>query len=127
MARTAITVTSVPAWLAGADLTATTGDAANDHTVDMSSSPRLILLALNTNVATVACSVEVPANSSTYQNAHSISHTLPAAVAGIPGVRVIPIDSPSIAQAGNVLHVDSADANFGDVRFFAFTWAPTPR
>lgn len=127
MPRTAITVTSISPYLVGGNPTATAGDAANDHSIDLTNSPRLMLLAVNSNAATVAFTIELPASATTYNIAQSIAHTVPAAAAGVDGVRVIPLDSPSVAQSGNVLHIDSADANFGDVRFYAFTWAPTPR
>lgn len=127
MARTAITVSTISPFLVGGNPSATTGDATNDHSIDMTSVPRLVLIAVNSNAATVDFTVEIAANAATYNIAQSISHTVPAAAAGIDGVRVIPIDSPSAAQTGNVLHVDSADANFGDVRFYAVTWSPTPR
>lgn len=129
MPRTAVTITSVPAYLAGANPTATAGDAGNDHTValDAASSGKLVLIAVNTNAATVDFTIELPASWATYNKTVSIAHTIPAAAAGLNGIRVIPLDSPAAAQSGNVLHIDSADANFGDVRFYAITWAPTPR
>jgi hypothetical protein len=129
MPRTAVTVSSIPAYLAGGNPTAVAGDAANDHTVDLSGSynGRLVLLAVNSNAATVDFTLELPASAATYNATVSISHTIPAAAGGVDGVRVIPLNSPAAAQSGNVLHIDSADANFGDVRFYAFTWAQTPR
>jgi len=129
MPRTAITVSSIPAYMAGGNPTATAGDAANDHSVDLTAAGngRLILIAVNSNAATVAFTLELPASAATYNETVSIAHTIPAAAGGVDGVRVIALNSPAAAQTGNVLHLDSADANFGDVRFYAFTWAATPR
>ena len=119
MARTAITVTDSSAYLAGDDPTATAGDAANDHSVDLGKRG-ICLVAVNSNASTVAFTVELPASRPTWNETVSISHTVPASAAGVHGVRTIWVDVPSgVKQTGNVLHIDSADANFGDVRFYA--------
>ena len=118
MARTAITITESSAYLAGDDPTATAGDSANDHSISLGKVP-LCLMCVNSNAATVAFTIELPAVNRTWNETVSISHTIPAAAAGVDGVRTIWIDVPGgIAQSGNVLHIDSADANFGDVRFY---------
>lgn len=121
--RTAITVTTLNPYQEGANLTRTAGDAANDHSLSLSAAPKLILLVINTSgVNVVNFTIELPACKATYNETVSIAHTMAAA-----GNRVIPIDiQPDLAQTGNVLHIDSADANFSDLRFMAFTWPDTP-
>lgn len=127
MARTAITVTAASRYLAGDDPTATAGDASNDHSLTMSVQP-ICLICVNSNAATVDFTIELPAAPQTWNATKSISHTIPAAAAGVDGVRVVWIDVPAtVFQTGNVLHIDSADGNFGDVRFYAVTGVRTPR
>lgn len=128
MARTAIVETLLSPYQAGTNVTLTAGDAANDHQVDLTRAPKLVLVALNTNAATVDFTVELPAGKSSYNQTVSISHTIPAAVGGVPGVRAFVVDVPgNLAQAGNLLHIDSADANFADVRFAVMNWQDTPK
>lgn len=124
MARTAVTITTLSSYQSGVNLTATTGDAANDHSVDATKAPNLILFAHNYNAATVDFTVELAAGASSYNQAVSVSQTVPAAVGGIAGVRAVRLNVPAdLFQSGNVIHVSSADANFGDIRFYAVTWA----
>ena len=122
MARTSVTVTSIAAYQVGTAVTETAGDASNDHSVSLAYAPKLILLCRNTGANTIAFTIEYPAGKSTYNAAlsRSVSMTnaqLKAFVLDVP---------PDLVQSGNVLHIDSADANFGDLRFSAFTWADTP-
>jgi len=122
MPRTAITVTSVTNYQAGTALTGTAGDAANDHQVDLTYAPKLILLVENTGANSINFTVEFPAGKSSYNATISRSHTV-----GNDELRCIPLDvPPDLAQSGNLLHIDSADANFGDLKFYCFTWADTP-
>jgi hypothetical protein len=126
MPRTAIAITQLSAYLAGNNLTATAGDSANDHT--LAADRPVTLICVNTNAATVDFTVELPAAKSTWNATKSISHTIPAAVGAVPGVRAIDFNVPGdVAQSGNVFHIDSADANFGDVRFYAVYGVVTPR
>lgn len=124
MPRTAIPIGDSPPWLAGVNLTAAVGDAANDHELDLGSAP-VVLVAANYNAATVALTIELPASNLTFGSAQSIAWTLPAAVGGIAGVRATVITTPNVKQSDGKLYIDSADANFGDVRLYAFTWAAT--
>lgn len=124
MARTSIPVGNSPPWLAGVNLTAVAGDAANDHALDLGDTP-VVLLALNYNAATVALTIELPASSLTFGEAKSVAWTLPGATGGIAQPRVTVITNPNIKQSDGTLHIDSADANFGDVRFYAFTYSAT--
>lgn len=119
MPRTAITVANLSSYATAATITQTNGDAANDHSIDGTKSPKLILRAQNTNGgAAVAFTLELAAGSSTFNQAVSLSYSVPAS-----GIEVILLDIPSDAlQSGNVIHLDSADANFADMRFEAYTW-----
>lgn len=123
-ARTALALTSVSPFLAGTDLTATAGDAANDHSVTPSGRP-IVILAVNNNAASVACTIELPAVAATFNQAASIPWTIPAASGGRARVRAAVLDFEAVKQSDGTIHIDSVDANFGDVDFFAFTWTPT--
>lgn len=120
MPRTAITVTRVTKYAAAASVTQTSGDAANDHSIDATKCPRLILRAENTNVgAAVAFTLELAAGSSSYLESLSKSYSVAAS-----SIEVMWLDVPAdLFQTGDVLHIDSADANFGDMRFEAYTWS----
>lgn len=119
MARTAITITSLSTYSTAANVTQTNGDAANDHSVDGTRCPRLILRAQNTNGgAAVAFTIELAAGGSSYNQALSISYSVAAS-----SIEAYLLDVPAdLLKTGNVIHIDSADANFGDMRFEAFTW-----
>lgn len=124
MPRTSIPIGNSPPWLAGVDLTAVAGDAANDHSLDLGDTP-VVLLAMNYNAATVGLSIELPASSLTFGATKSVPWTLPGATAGIAQPRVTVITNPNVRQSDGTLHIDSADANFADVRFYAFTYSAT--
>lgn len=120
MPRTAITVANLSSYATAATITQTTGDPDPDnHTLDGTKCPKLILRAQNTNGgAAVAFTIELAAGSSTFNQAVSLSYSVPAS-----GIEVILLDIPSDAlQSGNVIHLDSSDANFTDMRFEAYTW-----
>lgn len=123
MARTAIPVTVVAAYQAGTAVSTVAGDAANDHSVDLARAPKLVLCAEKSSANSVSFTVELPAGKYTYNSTQSKSHTMAAG----ESLYVIVVDvPPDLAQTGNVLHIDSADANFSDLSFFAYTWADTP-
>lgn len=122
MARTAIPVAQVASFLQGEGIVATAGDAANDHEVSLLKAPKLHLIAQNTNASAVAFSIELPAGNRNFKQATTISKSIAASA-----IEVFVLDVPSgLAQTGNVLHIDSADGNFGDVNFWAYTWSDTP-
>lgn len=124
MARVAIPVASVESYQVGTAIPSTvTGDSTNDHSLSLDQSPKVILVAYKSTANSVTFTVELPAAKQTYEGAKSISHT----VASGEKLYVIVIDlSTDLAQAGNLLHIDSADANFADLVFFAYTWEDTP-
>lgn len=123
MARTAIPVQTVAAFQEGLNpITATSGDAVNDHSIDGTYAPKLMLIAFNNNVAAVAFTVELASGDSSYSETVSIAQS----VQGI-GHEAMLLDVPAdMLQTGALIHIDSADANFADMRFYAYTWDSTP-
>jgi hypothetical protein len=80
MPRTAITVNNLGDFSAATTVTQTSGDAANDHTIDATKTPNLMLRAENTNGgAAVAFTLELAAGGrSSYGQSLSISYSVPA-------------------------------------------------
>ena len=123
MARTEIPVNVIPAYLEGVSIAPTTGDTANDNSVDLSAAPRLHVIARNWGASTVDYTIELPAGPSNFNETVSIAVSHPNAQ-----TRAIVLDVPAdLYQSGGVLHIDSADANFSDISFYAYTWQSTPR
>lgn len=118
MARTAITVTKVNSFATASAVTFTAGEA-DDHTIDATKCPKLLLLAQNTNGGSaIAFSLELTAGSSSYGQTPSLDYSVPASSS-----EVILLDvPPDLFQSGSVLHIDSADGNIADMNFAAFTW-----
>jgi len=124
MARTAIPIGDSPPWLAGVNLTAAVGTT-DGMSVNVDDTP-VAVMAMNYHTGTVAISMEVPASSLTFGEALSLSWTLPAATAGIAQPRITVITNPNIKDGTTGLfHIDSADANVSNVRFYAFKWSQT--
>ena len=126
MAETPITVTSSTRYAAGEDPTATAGDAANDHTLQIVGYP-MCLVCVNSNEADVDFQFDLPASKNTWNLVRTISHTIPGADGGANGVRVVWIDTPDSITDDGVLNISSTDVNFGDVRFYAIAGTRTPR
>lgn len=122
MARTAIPIYVIPPYQDGVEPVDTNGDAANDHSVDLTTAPKLHLNVSNSGANTIAFSFELPAGTGTYSEAISVSASITSGQ-----FKIYILDLPSdLAQSGNLLHIDSADANFSDLRFRAYTWSETP-
>ena len=126
MARTEITVTKASPYLAGDDPTATAGDSANDHNIDMTYGP-VLLVAVNSNAATVDFTVSINAHAQTFGTTRTPSHTVPAKVGDVDGVRTVWLDLPPGAQWPGGILINSDDVNFGDVNFYAIVGTRTPR
>jgi len=124
MARTAIPVVVVEPYQAGTLLTQTTGDATNDHEIDASISPRLHLFVRNTGANSIDFQIVHNTGVSGYNySSLTTDYTITSGQ-----YLMIVLDVPGdLKQSGNLIHIDSADANFGDLRFSAFTWQDTPR
>lgn len=123
MARTDVTINSVGSFFAGGNLTRTTG-VADGMAIDATGGP-VMLLMINSNVATVAVTLEAPASNVTLGQAQSVAHTIPAAAGGNDGVRAIMLDFPAARQSTGKYNIDTVDANIGDVDFLAIRWTPT--
>lgn len=126
MARTTVTVTRVPAYGQGANLTGTTGDDTNDH--DIAAEPiRLHCLVSNSGAGARTFSVPIEARDSTFGQAATKSQSVAAAAGGVEGMRVVILDHPALTVASTKrVHLDSADANFSDCTLYGFTWDKTP-
>lgn len=124
MARVDITITEIPAFLAGANLTSTVGS--SELAVDIESYTRpVILVASNSNASTVDFDVLGASGSGTFNEAVTKTQTVPAISGAVEGKRGVVLDAKYIAQSDGKIHIDSSDPNIGDVSFYAFTWAPT--
>jgi len=123
MARTAITVTSVTGrYQSSTALTTTNGDAANDHEIDLSNAPKLVLIAYNSGASSVSWQMLVPASKSSYNTASNRTVNLASG-----NIKAFVFDIPNdLRQSGDLYHINSADANFGDIRFLAYTYGNTP-
>lgn len=126
MPRTALTVTSVQNYLSGISggVVSVLGDAANDHSIDISTGiPRLAVIAINTGGGAITFTVDLPASSKTYNTSTTKTITVPAAVAGAPGVNFIPLDDyNALVQTGQVAHLSSTDLT--TTYFVVVTWNP---
>lgn len=111
MPRTAITISSALTYFQGVTggVTLVAGDAANDHQIDISAgTTHLALIAVNTGAGTISFTVELPASAQTFNTAVSKSITIPAAVAGKPGVQFVMLDDfGALSQTGSLVHIDS--------------------
>lgn len=124
MARVDVTITQIPAFLAGANLTATVGSA--QLAVDVESYTRpVMLVASNSNASTVSFNILGASGSGTFNAAVTKTQTVPAIAGSVEGKRGVVLDAKYIAQSDGKIHIDSSDPNIGDVSFYAFTWAPT--
>jgi hypothetical protein len=127
MARTAIPINTINSFQRDAEFSVVTGDSVNDMSVDLATAPHLHLVASNYGGSDVDFTVEFPAGKSTYHQTVSKSHTVTA------GNRyAIVLDVPDDLRqtdegTPNLLFIDSADPNFADVRFCAFTLTKTPK
>lgn len=121
MPRTAVTVTTVQPYQAGTVLTATTGDTANGISINLSSAPKLVLIIRNGGANTADITFELASGKNAYNRSLSISKSITT------GVRAYILDiPPDLRQSDNVLHIDSADADWNSVQLFAYTWIDTP-
>ena len=123
MAHTDIPVQVVASHQVATAITLTDGDAVNYNSVDGTHAPKLVLIVRNvTNpFANVDFTVELAAGKSAYNIARSIDCTSDAEVAAIL------LDVPSdLLQDGGLIHIESTDVNFGDMKFIAYTWQDTP-
>lgn len=124
MARTAIPIASVASFLQGEGITSTFGDFVNNMEISLARSPRVHLVVRNGSLGGADFDLVLSAGESSFEQTHTISVSL----AGGGQIRVFPLDIPSnLAQPGNVLHIDSADSDFGNIEIWAFTWDPTRR
>lgn len=126
MARTAIAITQVGAHCAGANLTATVGDATNDHSIAQGFEPRLILIASNYHSSAISVNINIPQG--IYKSAstqRAITVAIPAAVGSVAGKSAWIIDHAYPFLSNGFVPLDSADANFNLCRLYAYTWTPT--
>lgn len=134
MARTAVTVTQVNPFLDGTTLSGTAGQASapsgEAHYIEGDAIPRLHLLFANAHTSTITASILVQPSGAEWPSTDAtteVSQTLPAAAAGIEGMRVVVLDNPSLVTIGTSqrVYVDADDANFDLVTLYPFTWTPT--
>jgi hypothetical protein len=124
MPRAAITINNLGRYSAATTVVQTSGDPTPDHhSVDGTFSPKLLLRMENTNVGSaVAFTVELTAGGNeSYGQAVTLSYSVPAS-----GIEAVLLDVPaSMLQSGNLIHLTDSvpDANFGDMRFEAYTWS----
>jgi len=126
MARTAIPVTTVSEFQEGTELSYVNGDAANWHSLDLSCAPNLVLHVFNAGTTNEQFAFVYPACNSTYNET----------VSGVIGIdagehKLFLIDPPlDVKQTegdnNNLLFINSAEADFSNVAFHAYTWNPTP-
>lgn len=125
MARTAITITYANPYTEDFNPTATTGDPDPDN-MSLSADKPVTLVCVNSNAASVDFTIELPACHATFEQTQSISHTIPGESGGYDGVRVVYLDpQDAVSQDGNVYNIDSTDANFASVRFYAIVCTKT--
>jgi len=123
MARTAVAVTSCPAYGAGVTLGGgVAGDSANGHVIAANSQPKLVCLLSNAHTSAIDITITIPATSAVSQLSRALTKTIPAAVGGLEGVRSFVFDSPAMANSDGI-YIDSADGNFNLVTLYAYTWA----
>lgn len=128
--RTEITVTDVPPFAAGATLTGVSGDPTNDMYIDAKklAGKRLVLVITSRHSAGIDVDIEVNARYRTFNEAISITNTVPAAVGAVEGKRAIVLDSATLRRVTsdtNQIWVSSADANFSLCTCYAYTWTPS--
>lgn len=123
MPRVAVNITELPSFLVGANLTGTTGQA-DDESLALDGPPTGLLFS-NKNASAVALTLELPASHVTFNKAQSITQTVPGAVGGVEGKRMVMVDMQAVAQSDGTLQIDSADANIADVTLYGIRWVPT--
>lgn len=135
MARTEIAVTNLgPFAKSGVTLTGTTGDDTNDHEINGDSVPRLHLLCTNSHTSAIDILLYTNSDSRSLVRGTgiaNITHTIPAAAAGIEGKRLIVLDAHALLRndgttvTRHAIVITSTDANLNLCTFYAYTWTPT--
>lgn len=113
MARTALTIQTAQAFLAGitGGAVATLSDATNEMSVDLTAAPNLVLVSINTSAGALDYTIPRVAANATFNATGTTTVSTPAAVGGAPGVNIVRIDAVSaIKQTGNVMHIDIVTA-----------------
>lgn len=128
MPRTAIAISTVARYFEGISggVVSVAGDAANDHSVDISADvPHLGVIAINTGVGAKTFTIDLPASVKTYNVSTTKTITVPAAVAGAPGVNFIPMnDYHALNQGGSLANITSTD--LASIFFVAVRWSAPP-
>ena len=126
MAYTAITITELSRYQEGVVLPYTNGDEVNGHSIDLSRSPKLHLMVFNASANAHSFAISFPREDdpgihATYNEAWAQTVALSAWQ-----YKMIILDIPPDARRdGNVALIFTADANFDEVRFYAFALNPT--
>lgn len=126
MARTNITVTTLLPFFEGGTLVGVAGDLANGHDVEADVIERLHLLCANTHTSTVQFETTAPDVGEVLNFGSWLpAQVVPAAAAGIEGMRVVVLDNPAQVYDDMTFHINSTDANINLATFYGYTWTPS--